>query len=115
MTETFGLSQAALDILCKALGKFAEIEDAYIFGSRAMGNYRTGSDIDLAIFGQGVSETTVRRLSVLLNEESPLPYRVDVVAFDLCENAALKEHIVRHGRPLGFERGNHTEATEGTE
>jgi hypothetical protein len=66
-------------------------------------------------FGPGVGESTVRRLSTLLNEESALPHRVDVVAFDLCENAALKEHIVRHGRPLGLESGNCTEATEGTE
>jgi hypothetical protein len=37
-------------------------------------------------------------LSTVLNEEAPLPYHVDVVAFELCENEKLKEHILRHGR-----------------
>jgi len=100
--ESFGLSPKTLEVLESALGKYVEIEDARIFGSRAMGNFRNGSDIDLAIFGTRIDGSIVRHLSVALNEESSLPYHVDIVAFELCENEHLKEHIRRYGKKLAL-------------
>jgi uncharacterized protein len=100
VSDVFGISERSMDIVKKALARFPEIERALIFGSRAMGNYKSGSDIDLAISGREVGTDTARRLSVILNEEEPLPYKVDVVAYAACENEELKRHIDEWGRPL---------------
>jgi len=49
---SFSLSDQALLLIKQAIKQFPEIKKAVIFGSRAMGNYRNGSDVDLAIFGE---------------------------------------------------------------
>ena len=72
--------------------------EARVFGSRALGNYKNGSDIDLAILGKRVHETTARRIPLLLNQELFIPYRVDVVCYELCENESLRSHIAAYGR-----------------
>ncbi|MGA2545254.1 MAG: nucleotidyltransferase domain-containing protein [Rectinemataceae bacterium] len=95
---TFGLSRRMIELLTGALARFPQIVDARIFGSRSMGNFKNGSDIDMAIFGPELDEPTVRRLSTLLNEELPIPHRVDVVWYDACDNEELKAHIRAHGR-----------------
>lgn len=75
----FGLLDRDLAWIKRALANYPEIEGALVFGSRAMGNYKKGSDVDLAIKGKRVSRGTVNRLSDDLNEEYPLPYFFDVV------------------------------------
>lgn len=100
MSNPFGIGERSFALLEKAIAEFSEIEGAKIFGSRAMGNYKEGSDIDLALMGEEVSDRTVLRLSTYLNEEAPIPYKVDVVAYVLCANEALKRHIDEYGVPL---------------
>jgi len=102
MSERFGLSSRILELLIAGIERFPEIEEAKICGSRAMGNFKNGSDIDIALFGAGVDETVARRLSTLLNEELPIPHHVDVVAFNCCTNEALKKHIVQYGKRIDF-------------
>jgi predicted nucleotidyltransferase len=95
-----GLTQADIRLIMGAIKQFPEIHEALIFGSRAKGTYKKGSDIDLAIKGKAVSSETIHRLSFLLNEELPLPYFFDVVHYETIENQALIEHIDRIGTPL---------------
>lgn len=80
-----------------ALKNFPEIEKAIIFGSRAMGNNKKGSDVDLAISGKNISEKTVLRLRAMLNEDLPLPYFFDVVRYETIANKKLKQHIDEYG------------------
>ena len=70
-----------------------------LFGSRAKGNYRLGSDVDLAIMNKGVD---VKRLNKLKSnfEESSLPYKVDLVNFTRLEKQEFIEHIQRVGVPF---------------
>ena len=70
----YGLLERDLKYILEAIHKYPEIEKAIIFGSRAMGNYKLGSDVDVALKGENVNRTTVIRLSDDLNEEYPLPY-----------------------------------------
>ena len=63
---------------------------------RAKGNYKPGSDVDIALKGSEV-DFLVASISGELNEETPLPYTFDVVAIDALDNEALKEHIQRVG------------------
>lgn len=66
-----------------------------MFGSRAKGNYKPGSDIDLAVKGPVEKDTLSKLLTAF--EESLLPYFVDVVVYDRLQNEALREHIDRVG------------------
>ena len=96
----FGLSENDEKHILQALTQFPEIEQAVIFGSRALGNYKPGSDVDLAIAGAAVTRKTVLRLRALLNEDLPLPYFFDVAHYEKIQNDALKQHIDHEGRLL---------------
>lgn len=68
-----------------------------MFGSRAKGNYKVGSDIDLAIFGEKITFTVLAKLHSLLEDRGPLPYLVDIVKYEELENKDLVDHIDRVG------------------
>ena len=74
----YGLLERDLKFILEAISGYSEIEEVIIFGSRAMGNYKKGSDIDLALKGEKVDQSVVRRLSDELEEEYPLPYFFDI-------------------------------------
>lgn len=42
--------------ILEEIRKYSEINKAIIFGSRAIGNYKKGSDIDLAITGDKITK-----------------------------------------------------------
>jgi len=94
---TLGLTDRDRKHIESALLKFPEIEKAIIFGSRAMGNSKKGSDVDLAIVGKNIIAVTALRLRTLLNEELPLPYFFDVVRYETIANDNLKRHIDEYG------------------
>jgi predicted nucleotidyltransferase len=96
----FGLTQQDHERILSAIQKFPEIERTIIFGSRAMGNNKKASDVDLAIFGKNITSATAIRLRSLLNEELPLPYFFDVVVYEKIANDKLKRHIDEHGVTL---------------
>ena len=93
LSKEFGLYEKSFSYLLESLKSIQEIERAAIFGSRAMGNYKNSSDIDLAIFGSLVNRQTVSTLSQKLNDELPIPYFVDIVDYNNLESVELKEHI----------------------
>jgi len=88
----FGLRESDLTYLIKTLAQFDNIDQAIIFGSRAKGNYKNGSDVDIAIKGN-IDFRTLTRLSYLLNAESPMPYQFDIINYTRTQHKALKEHI----------------------
>ncbi|MBS3936197.1 MAG: nucleotidyltransferase domain-containing protein, partial [Sulfuritalea sp.] len=73
------------------------VEKAVIYGSRAKGNHRPGSDIDLTLFGAGLDLDMLGQIAARL-DESPIPYRVDLSLFSQIDHAGLREHIERVGR-----------------
>lgn len=99
----FGLKDSDLDYIKKVLGKFPEIEKAVIFGSRAKGNYKPGSDVDIAIYGEKIDFDVVSALHAMLEDEGPLPYYFDIVDYTHLTHEELKEHIDRVGKVI-FER-----------
>ena len=103
MAEPFGLSEKSFNALVDALHAFSRVEDVLIFGSRALGNAKNGSDVDLALRGARVDERTAAAVSTLLNEELPLPYFFDVLVFDSIEDTALLEHIKKYGQSIFLE------------
>ena len=92
----FGLEQNIIDNFSDIFSKYSQIEKVLIFGSRAKGNYTEVSDIDLAFFGDKLTQSIIG--DVLLNiEELYLPYKTDAQLFTGIKNAALTEHIERTG------------------
>ncbi|MBU3917095.1 nucleotidyltransferase domain-containing protein [bacterium] len=96
----FGLTDSDIKVILSTVSQFPEIRQVVIFGSRAKGTHLKGSDIDLAIKGEDISNSTINRLSFLLNEELPLPYFFDVIHYEEIDNKDLKEHIDRVGKSL---------------
>lgn len=93
----FGLPQRTIDIIRRILAEVPEVEKAVIFGSRAKGTYRPGSDIDLALFGPWLDLDTLGRIAGQL-DESPIPYQVGLCLFDAIDHPGLREHIERVGK-----------------
>lgn len=94
----YGLLERDFKFILKAISGYLEIEEVIIFGSRAMGNYKKGSDIDLALKGEKVDQRVVRRLSDELEEEYPLPYFFDIVNYNDIEDKEFKHHIDSVGK-----------------
>lgn len=96
----YGLLEKDLKYIVEAVRNYPEIEEVIIFGSRAIGNYKKGSDVDLALIGENIDRKTVRRLSDDLNEECLLPYFFDVVNYHEISNKELKKHIDSVGKSI---------------
>lgn len=92
-----GLKESDLEYIINTIKKFEEINKAVVFGSRAKGNYKIGSDIDIAIFGEKITFTVIANLHSMLEDTGPLPYLIDIVKYEELENKKLKEHIDRVG------------------
>lgn len=96
-TPEFGLPPSTVDTIRQILADVPAVEKAVIYGSRAKGNYRPGSDIDLTLFGDALDLDTLGQIATRL-DESPIPYQVDLSIFKLIEHEGLREHIERAGQ-----------------
>lgn len=96
----FGLKEFDLEYIIKKTSEFSEIEKAVIFGSRAKGNYKPGSDIDIAIMGEKINFDVLSKLHSILEDEGPLPYLFDIVDYTHLEHEDLKSHIDRVGKVI---------------
>jgi len=93
----YGLIKQDLNAIVEFISQFDEIDKAILFGSRAKGNYKPGSDIDIAIYGENISMDVVSSLRSLLEDQSPMPYLFDVIDGTHLDHKELKEHIQRVG------------------
>ena len=71
-TSEFGLPAATLETIRRILAEVPAVKRAVIYGSRAKGTHRPGSDIDLALFGDGLDLDTLGKIATRL-DESPIP------------------------------------------
>ena len=71
----FGLPDRTINSLHEILQKHKNIEKAVIYGSRAKGNYRAGSDIDLTLFGADLNYQDLMKINYEISE-STIPYLV---------------------------------------
>lgn len=92
-----GITDLSYKLLQETFPKYPQIEQVILFGSRAKGNYKNGSDIDIAIKGKDCSRKIAFDLSGFVNEELLIPYHVDVVDYESLTHKELKEHIDRVG------------------
>lgn len=74
-----------------------------MYGSRAKGSYRPGSDIDLALFGEALNYTQLNRIETEI-DDLLLPYTVDLSLYAQIDNVDLQNHIQRVGQVF-YQRG----------
>lgn len=103
MTLRFGLKEPAIQKICNVLSRYPLVQKATLYGSRAKGNYKNGSDIDLTLHGRGLSLDLVYNI---LNdfEDLLLPYTIDMSIFDDIRDPDVVDHIRRVGVTF-YEKG----------
>ena len=93
----FGLTDQEIQQLKVYLAAIPEIKRAWIYGSRAKGNYKAFSDVDLTLEGVALTRRHLLRLATQLHDSS-LPYQFDLSLYDTLKNPDLLSHIGRCGR-----------------
>lgn len=97
MKNKFGLLESDLTSILEVISIHQHVDQVFIFGSRAKGNFRPGSDVNLALKGKNLDFETVRKISYILNEETLMPYKFDVVNYHSIQEADMIHHIDRVG------------------
>ena len=93
----FGLSDTVIEELQDVFRRYTNIEKVLIFGSRSKGNFREGSDIDLAVIGKGVDYNQL--LSILCEiDDLELLYSVDLIDYNKKKGTPIGDHIDRVGK-----------------
>ncbi|MEY4875215.1 MAG: hypothetical protein RL708_364 [Bacteroidota bacterium] len=100
MLNELGLLASDMVIIKSVLHQYSEIETAILFGSRAKGNYKNGSDVDIALKGKNLTDGIINKIHFELNNETLLPYKFDVLNYQTITNKELQEHIDRVGKIL---------------
>ena len=101
----FGLSEATIGEICHVLAGYPQVRQAILYGSRARGNYRNGSDIDLTLQGDSdLSQQLLAKIASAL-DDLYIPYTVDLSAYQqLAADPELRQQIEQVGQ-LFYERG----------
>lgn len=92
----FGLNEKDYKLILDVFALYPKINEVIIFGSRAMGTEKPGSDIDLAMKGENIVLEDILSIKNRL-EELPLAYKYDVIDYTNISNPELIEHVDKHG------------------
>ena len=103
---SYGLDENVIQQIKSVLGNFPEVEEVIIYGSRAKGNYKNGSDIDLTLKGKNVDLLILGKIDDHL-DDLLLPYKFDLSIYNQINSPELLEHIDRVG-DLFFSRNSKT-------
>lgn len=93
----FGLPADTIEKINAVFAKYPSVEKVIIYGSRAKGNYKNGSDIDLTLIGDSITNEVRRDISSDL-DDLPIPYSFDLSIFSKLDHEDLKDHINRVGK-----------------
>lgn len=92
----FGIDDRTWQEILSVFSEYKEIKKASIFGSRAKGTFKKGSDIDIVLFGENI--TTAIILDILTKlDDTYIPQEFDIIAFSQIDNPDLIDHIESMG------------------
>ena len=92
----YGLKENIVEQIKSVFEKFPQVEKAVIYGSRAKGNFKNGSDIDLVLYGNKLTLQIINKISNEI-DDLLLPYKFDISIYHQISNKDLLEHIGRVG------------------
>lgn len=95
----YGLAQKTITAIDQIFTQYSNIEEVILYGSRAKGNFKPGSDIDLTLKGKGIN---LEQLNKINNDLDDLlfPYTFDISIYRQITNSDLLDHIQRVGKKL---------------
>jgi predicted nucleotidyltransferase len=103
MNLRFGLKETTIRKICAVLNCYPQVEKAILYGSRAKGNFKNGSDIDLTLHGEGLTLNVIYKILDNL-DDLLLPYTIDLSIFNNISDPDVIEHIQRVGVTF-YEKG----------
>jgi predicted nucleotidyltransferase len=92
----YGLSEKTMEAVHSVLARHPEIDQAILFGSRAKGTYKPGSDIDLVLKGPDLSGRILNRVCGEL-DDLPIPYEFSVILDQQMTDPEIRAHVDRAG------------------
>ena len=104
MTPRFGLKETTIPKICGVLAKHPQVERAVIYGSRAKGNYKNGSDIDLTLHGGADLNLDILYKLMTEIDDLLLPYTFDLSIFRTLSDPDFIDHIKRVGQTF-YQKG----------
>lgn len=93
----FGLPDHVVEQIGAVLARHPQVEQAVLYGSRAKGTHRNGSDIDITLQGDATLDGAVLYRLIDELDELLLPYRIDLSLHADIRDPAVLEHIERVG------------------
>lgn len=93
----YGLKENVILRIQSVLANFPEIEEVILYGSRAKGNYKNGSDIDLTFKGKQLTLTILGKVDEQL-DDLLLPYTFDLSIYHQINSPELLDHMNRVGK-----------------
>ena len=96
---SFGLKPETIARIRDILAEHGEVDEAIVYGSRAKGTSKPGSDIDISLKGQAIDLHVLNKISHEF-DELPIPYTIDVSNYNRIDNPELLSHIDRVGKLL---------------
>jgi len=97
MTLRFGLKETTIQKICDVLARYPQVKKAMLYGSRAKGNFKKSSDIDLTLLGD--DDLTLNIMYGIMGELENLllPYTIDLSIFRDIKDEDVIDHINRVG------------------
>lgn len=92
----FGLKDQHRQKIRAIFSSYDQIEKVLVYGSRAIGNYRNNSDIDLSLIGNKIDFDILLKIENQL-DDLLLPYEIDLSIYHKIENSDLIDYINRVG------------------
>lgn len=104
MCNQTGLSEEDKTRIQRVFTDYPQISKVILYGSRAKGNFRTNSDIDMTVVGS----LDWRTFTSLENDldDLMLPYKIDLSLYQHLENKRLLDHIQRMGQEFYTKHAN---------
>lgn len=93
----YGLKEEIINGIKQVFSHYKELDEVIIYGSRAKGDFKRGSDIDLTIKGSDINLNILNKIDMEL-DDLLLPYTFDLSIFNHIDNPDLVDHIHRIGK-----------------
>jgi predicted nucleotidyltransferase len=92
----YGLSDGTIQKIHAVLKDYPQVDQAILYGSRAKGSYKNGSDIDLTLRGERLTLNVLYKILTDL-DDLLLPYTIDLSILNDISDPDMIEHIQRVG------------------
>lgn len=97
--DSSGLTKDEITSISAVFSRYQQVEEVLIYGSRAMGNYKPASDIDLTLIGKDIDFSLQTQIEFDL-DDLMLPYKFDVSVYNRITNPKFLDHINRVGKEI---------------